>query len=100
MRRRISSAADFPFHRHSLPQAAVDAGLVAFAYYLAYLLRFDGDVPELYHDLFVRTIGFVIVGSVFVFALFGLYRHWMRYATQRDYLQIVQACTAATLALV
>ena len=24
---------------------------------------------------------FVVVGSVFVFALFGLYRHWMRYAT-------------------
>jgi FlaA1/EpsC-like NDP-sugar epimerase len=99
MRRRISSAADFPFHRHSLPQVAVDAGLVALAYYLAYLLRFDGKVPDLYHDLFVRTIGFVIVGSVFVFALFGLYRHWMRYASQRDYLQIGEACVVATLAL-
>jgi FlaA1/EpsC-like NDP-sugar epimerase len=99
MRRRIRSAADFPIHRHSLPQVAVDAGLVALAYYLAYLLRFDGDVPDLYHDLFVRTIGFVIVGSVFVFALFGLYRHWMRYASQRDYLQIAEAAVVATLSL-
>ena len=100
MRRRIRTAAALPFHRHSLPQVVVDAGLVALAYYLAYLLRFDGDVPGLYSDLFARTIGFVIVGSVCVFALIGLYRHWMRYASQRDYLQIAQACVVATLALV
>jgi FlaA1/EpsC-like NDP-sugar epimerase len=100
MRRRIRSAAALSFHRHSLPQVVVDAGLVALAYHLAYLLRFDGDVPGLYSDLFARTIWFVIVGSVCVFALFGLYRHWMRYATQRDYLQIAQAAVVATLALV
>src|SRR5215211_1548586 len=100
MRRRIRSAAALPFHRHSLPQVAIDAGLVALAYHLAYLLRFDGDVPGLYSDLFDRTIWFVVVGGVCVFALFGLYRHWMRYATQRDYLQIAQACIVAALALV
>jgi FlaA1/EpsC-like NDP-sugar epimerase len=42
----------------------------------------------------------VIVGSILVFALFGLYRHWTRYASQRDYLQIAQACLTATLAFV
>ena len=99
MRRRIRLAAAFPFHRHSLPQVVVDAGLVALAYYLAFQLRFDGNVSELYSNLFARTIGFVVVGSVFVFALFGLYRHWMRYATQRDYLQIANAVVVATLAL-
>src|SRR5215217_3111203 len=100
MRRRIRSAVTLPFHRHSVPQVVVDAGLVALAYHLAYLLRFDGEVPGLYADLFARTIAFVVFGSVLVFALFGLYRHWTRYATQRDYLQIVQACVAAVLALV
>jgi FlaA1/EpsC-like NDP-sugar epimerase len=34
-----------------------------------------------------------------VFSLFGLYRHWMRYASQRDYLQIAEAAAVATLAL-
>ncbi len=99
MRRRIRSAA-FPVHRHALPQVALDAGLAALAYFLAYRLRFDGGVPDRYQDLFDRTITFVICGTVFVFALFGLYRHWMRYSSQREYLQIAQAVAASTFALV
>jgi FlaA1/EpsC-like NDP-sugar epimerase len=99
MRRRIRSAA-FPVHRHALPQVALDAGLVALSYFLAYRLRFDGGVPPRYEDLFSRTIAFAICGSILVFTLFGLYRHWMRYSSQREYLQIAQAVAAAVVALV
>src|SRR4051794_35804631 len=101
MRRRFSSAA-FPVHRHSAPQVALDAGLVALAYFLAYRLRFDGagGVPDLYHDLFVRTLGFAIIGSIAILALFGVYRHWMRYSSQSEYLRIAQASLACVLALV
>ena len=99
MRRRIRSAA-LPVHRHALPQVALDAGLVALAYFLAYRLRFDGGVPTRYEDLFSRTITFAICGSVATFALFGLYRHWMRYSSQREYLQIAQAVAVSVFALV
>ena len=101
MRRRFSTAA-FPVHRHSAPQVALDAGLVALAYFLAYRLRFDGagGVPELYHDLFVRTLGFAVIGSIAILALFGVYRHWMRYSSQSEYLRIAQASLACVLALV
>ena len=99
MRRRIRSAA-LPVHRHALPQVALDAGLVALAYYLAYRLRFDGGVPPRYQDLFERTITFAICGSVATFAVFGLYRHWMRYSSQREYLQIAQAVAVAVFALI
>jgi FlaA1/EpsC-like NDP-sugar epimerase len=97
MRRRLRSAA--PVHRHSLPQVALDAGLVALAYFLAYRLRFDGGIPPRYQDLFERTLAFAVLGSVATFAAFGLYRHWMRYASQRDYVRIAQAVLAATLVL-
>jgi FlaA1/EpsC-like NDP-sugar epimerase len=99
MRRRIRSAA-LPVHRHALPQVALDAGLVALAYFLAYRLRFDGGVPTRYEDLFSRTITFAICGSVATFAIFGLYRHWMRYSSQREYLRIAQAVAVSVFALV
>src|SRR5215213_5886552 len=98
--RRRSRLAAIPVHRHALPQIAVDAGLVALAYFLAYRLRFDGGVPEDYQDLLERTLSFVVIGSIAIFTGFGLYRHWMRYSSQREYLRIVQAAVAAVLALV
>jgi FlaA1/EpsC-like NDP-sugar epimerase len=98
MRRRIRSAA-LPVHRHSLPQIVLDAGLVALAYYLAYRLRFDGGIPDDYQELFRRTLAFVVCGSVVIFAVFGFYRHWMRYSSQRDYLRIAQAVLVAVLGL-
>ncbi|MEA2273810.1 MAG: hypothetical protein QOI98_2518, partial [Solirubrobacteraceae bacterium] len=100
MRRRIRPAA-LPLHRHSLPQLAVDGTLVALAYYLAYHLRFDiGHMPHKYEVLFERTIVPVVVGSMVVFALFGLYQKWWRYAGQRDYAAILRAVAMATLAWV
>ena len=89
MRRRLRSAA-LPIHRHALPQLALDAGLVALAYYLAYRLRFDEGIPSWYMDLFWRTLAFAIVGSLLCFVGVGMYRHWMRYSSQREYIKIAQ----------
>jgi FlaA1/EpsC-like NDP-sugar epimerase len=99
MRRRIRSAA-FPVHRHALPQVALDAGLVALAYYLAYRLRFDGGIPSIYHDLFLRTLTFAILGTLVSLALVGAYRHWMRYSSQTEYLKIAEGALFGVLALV
>ena len=99
MRRRLRSAA-LPIHRHALPQVALDAGLVALAYYLAYRLRFDGGIPPVYLDLFGRTIAFAIIGSLACFAVVGMYRHWMRYSSQREYVKIAEGVVLAVLALV
>jgi FlaA1/EpsC-like NDP-sugar epimerase len=99
MRRRLRTAA-FPIHRHALPQLALDAGLVALAYYLAYRLRFDGGITPVYMDLFWRTLAFAIVGSLLCFVAVGMYRHWMRYSSQREYLKIAEGVVLAVLALI
>src|SRR5690349_21476508 len=99
MRRRLHRAA-FPIHRHAVPQVALDAGLVALAYYLAYRLRFDGGIPSKYFDLFQLTLAFAICGSVICFAIVGMYRHWMRYSSQREYFKIAEGTVLSVLALI
>ncbi len=89
-----------PVWRHRLLQILVDAGLVALAYFLAYLLRFDNGIPERWADLLGTTIGFVIVGKVAIFYAFGLYDKWWRYVSLRDFEQILRACIVASLVLV
>jgi len=79
----------------------VDGALVALAYWLAFTLRFDqGSVPERYERLLEATIVWAVVGSLVIFALFGLYQKWWRYLSVRDYEQVVKGAVVATLALV
>jgi FlaA1/EpsC-like NDP-sugar epimerase len=98
MRRRIPAAV-LPVHRHAVPHVVADAVLVALAYFLAYRLRFDGAVPPRYQELFERTIAFVVCGSILTFAAFGVYRHWVRYSSHREYAQLVPAVGVSVLAL-
>jgi FlaA1/EpsC-like NDP-sugar epimerase len=98
MRRRITAAA-LPVHRHAVPLVVADAVLVALAYFLAYRLRFDGAVPPRYQELFERTVAFVVCGSILTFAAFGVYRHWVRYSSHREYAQLVPAVGVSVLAL-
>ncbi|MEA2253679.1 MAG: hypothetical protein QOI62_3216 [Solirubrobacteraceae bacterium] len=99
MRRRLRSAA-FPLHRHSVPQVALDAVLVAAAYYLSYLLRFDaGRMPEKYERLFAATIPWAVASALVVFALFRLEQKQWRYVGTRDFVAVFEAVVVSTLAL-
>ena len=90
MRRRIRSAAT-PLHRHSLPQLAVDGALVAISYYLAFQLRFDSGPPPHYAQLREATIWWVVLGSLPVLVLCGVYQRRWRYSGQSDYEAVVRA---------
>jgi len=96
MRRRIRSAA-LPLHRRSLPQLAVDGALVALAYYLAFELRFTTQLKPHYADLRSDTIWWVLVGSLPVLVLAGVYQRRWRYAGQRDYEAVVLAVALIVL---
>ena len=101
MRRRLRSAT-FPLHRHSLPQFAVDAGLVALAYYLAFLLRLDslGGAHYKYGDLFERTPPWVVLGSALLLAVGRVYQRRWRYTTQRDIEHLLRLLLIDTVAIV
>src|SRR3954467_3562600 len=83
-----------------LGQLAADACLVAAAYYLAYVLRFDTGIPHRYDVLLERTIVFVVVMKVALFALFGLYSKLWRFVDQRDFESIVKAVVVATVLVI
>jgi FlaA1/EpsC-like NDP-sugar epimerase len=83
-----------------LAQAAVDACLVALAYLLAFVLRFDPAIPVRYDELLRDSIAFVVVGKVAIFAVAGLYHKLWRFVDARDFEAIVRAVVIASFALV
>jgi FlaA1/EpsC-like NDP-sugar epimerase len=91
-----------PVYRNRVLQVAADGILVALSFYLAFRLRFldRTDLPHRYSVLFAQAVGFVIVGKLSVFAVFGLYQKWWRYVSGRDFLLIVRAVAVASAILV
>jgi FlaA1/EpsC-like NDP-sugar epimerase len=96
MRKRLTD----PVYRHRLLQLLVDAALVALAYTLAFVLRFDQGIPDRYSELLQKTIVFVIVGKLAIFTAFGLYQKWWRYVGLRDLESILKAVLVASLVVV
>src|SRR3954467_2380795 len=83
-----------------LGQVAADVCLVAAAYYLAYVLRFDSGIPHKYGLLLERTIIFVVLMKVAIFALFGLYSKLWRLVDQKDFESTVKAVVVATVVVI
>ncbi|WP_217913664.1 polysaccharide biosynthesis protein [Miltoncostaea marina] len=84
---------------HRAGQVAVDAGLVAAAYWLAFYFRFDGDPPGRYEKLFAATVGIVVAVKMVTFAAMRFYTKWWRFTSVRDLQAIVLAVAASSLIL-
>jgi FlaA1/EpsC-like NDP-sugar epimerase len=84
-----------PIGRHRLWQVAVDAVLIAAAWYLAFQLRFDHGIPIYYDTLFERSVGIVIGVQLVVFISFGFYNRWWRYVSTRDMWAAARGVTVA-----
>lgn len=83
--------------RHRAWQLVVDAGLIAAAWYLAFRLRFDPEIPPYYETLFTRTIWIVVLIKLAVFVAFGFYNRWWRYVSTRDMWGAARGVTIACL---
>jgi FlaA1/EpsC-like NDP-sugar epimerase len=94
--RRLSSSVT----ARRLGQVGVDACLLAAAYTLAYVLRFDDGIPARYESLLGDTIVFAVAMKLVVFALFGLYSKLWRFVDQRDFESILKAVIASTVVLI
>jgi FlaA1/EpsC-like NDP-sugar epimerase len=81
-------------------QLGVDACLLALAYYLAYVLRFDSDIPHRYQDLIADTIVVTVLMKLVVFASFGLYSKLWRFVDQKDFESILKAVCVSTVGVI
>jgi FlaA1/EpsC-like NDP-sugar epimerase len=84
-------------NRHRVWQAAVDAVLVAVAWYLAFALRFDFAIPNRYEELVTTTVILVVLIKVAVLTAFGLYNHWWRYVSIGDMWAAARAVVVGSL---
>src|SRR5919112_149524 len=83
-----------------LAQAVIDACLVALAYLLAFVLRFDRAIPDRYNELLTSSIWFVVAGKVLIFWANGLYHKLWRFVDAKDFEAIVRSVVMASAALV
>lgn len=70
--------------RHRIAQIVADAALIALAWYLAFQLRFDFDVPQYFRTMMWDTVLVVVAIKLAVFVAFGFYLRWWRYVSTRD----------------
>jgi FlaA1/EpsC-like NDP-sugar epimerase len=85
--------------RHRLWQIAVDAVLIAGAWYLAFALRFDKGVPPVYDTYWRRTILIVVGVKLGILLLSGWYVKWWRYISLRDVQVLTRSVVLASVVL-
>ncbi|GIW50677.1 MAG: capsular polysaccharide biosynthesis protein CapD [Gemmatimonadales bacterium] len=76
------------------------AVLVAAAYLLAILLRFDFDIPPYFWERFSLTFPLLVLIRLVTFAWYRLYEGLWRYVSMYDILKILKAVTVGSLIFV
>ena len=68
-----------------------DSSFIIVAYFLAYLLRFEGEIPYGEWMKFKATIPYIVPFKLLIFLAFGLYRGMWRYTSLVDFLNVLKA---------
>jgi FlaA1/EpsC-like NDP-sugar epimerase len=96
-------SAAFPVHRHALPQLVLDGALAALAYFLAFWVRFGGELhgrAHRYDQLLDGSFWWVMLIVLASLAAFGQYQRLWKFVGQRDYEAVVKALVVATFVIV
>jgi len=86
-------------NRHRLWQVAVDALLIAIAWYATYEVGFQISRNPGWNAYWKQTILIVVVVKLVSLAAFGAYNKWWRYLSLPDIMALLRAIGIATIAL-
>jgi UDP-GlcNAc:undecaprenyl-phosphate GlcNAc-1-phosphate transferase len=84
-------------YKRQLLLVILDFGLIAFAYYLSYRLRFDEAAFAIYFKIFLRSLPAVIALKFLAFFVVGIYRGIWQYMSTSDVYVYVKASSFASL---
>jgi UDP-GlcNAc:undecaprenyl-phosphate GlcNAc-1-phosphate transferase len=93
---------DVPVVNRRILRVFVDMAIISLSYYLAFLLRFEGDFGQV-KSYYLTTLPLVLTTKTIVFHFSGLYRGAWRYTNINDLMRMVKAvvfgCIASGLLL-
>jgi UDP-GlcNAc:undecaprenyl-phosphate/decaprenyl-phosphate GlcNAc-1-phosphate transferase len=84
-------------YKRRLLEVILDFFVIAFAYYLAFALRFDFYLSESLMMHYLTSLPIVLIATYIVFFLFGIYRGLWRYTGLEDLVCIGKAVVCATV---
>ena len=90
----------FTGHGNLYAMLLVDSLLVVICFYLAYLFRFEFEISPNELAAFARTLPYVVIVKISVFALFHLYRGMWRYTSLNDLVSVIKAVFTSSLLIV
>jgi len=73
-----------------------DAVLCGLAYYLSYILRFDGDIPTGAFANWMNTVVWIVPLKLVCFYFFGLYKGMWWYTGIYDLENLIKACVISS----
>lgn len=76
---------------------ALDILTISGAYWAAFLLRFDGDIPARYQMVASKTLFVLVLSNVLAFFFGGLYRQVWRYANLNSGIRIARSLMIGTI---
>ncbi len=78
-------------------QLMIDGGVVAGAFLVAYLIRFDGGLPPLARTQFLHLVTYVVLLQIGLHYLWGVYSFIWRFTGLREALVIAQSVASGAL---
>jgi len=87
-------------HRKRIIVVCIDLLIIVICYSLAFMLRFEFDIPNSFFLTMLKTLPLIIFLRLSCFWLFGLYRGIWRFASTEDLISILKASTTSSMLIV
>lgn len=84
-------------HKNLILIVTADSLFFTLSWYMAYLLRFNFNIPEISTNFLIRILPVIVITKITIFYYFDIYRGMWRYTSIDDLFNIIKASIASML---